>query len=75
VRFLIDECLSIDLVAVAGEAGYEAQHLAHVGRVGWKDWNVIRYVGEGDFILVTKNASDCRQLYAAQLLHAGLSSF
>jgi predicted nuclease of predicted toxin-antitoxin system len=72
VRFLIDECLTVDLVTVAGESGHEAQHVAHVGRAGWKDWNVIRYASEGDLILVTNNASDFRQLYAAQPLHAGL---
>ena len=72
MRFLIDQCVSVDLVAVAGEAGYEAQHLAHVARAGWKDWNIVRYAGVGDFILVTNNASDFRQLYAAQPLHAGL---
>jgi predicted nuclease of predicted toxin-antitoxin system len=72
VRFLIDECLSVDLVAVAGQCGHEAQHVAHVGRAGWKDWNVARYASGGDFILVTNNASDFRQLYAAQPLHAGL---
>jgi hypothetical protein len=26
VRFLIDECLSVDLVTVAGQSGHEAQH-------------------------------------------------
>jgi predicted nuclease of predicted toxin-antitoxin system len=72
VRFLIDECLSVDLVTVAGESGHEAQHVAHVGRAGWKDWNVLRYAREYDFILVTNNASDFRQLYATQPLHAGL---
>jgi predicted nuclease of predicted toxin-antitoxin system len=72
VRFLIDECLSVDLVTVAGESGHEARHVAHVGRAGWKDWNVVRYASEGDFVLVTNNASDFRQLYAAQPLHAGL---
>jgi predicted nuclease of predicted toxin-antitoxin system len=72
VRFLIDECLSVDLVAVAGQAGYEAQHVAHVGKAGWKDWNVVRYASDGDFILVTNNASDFRRLYAAQPLHVGL---
>ena len=72
MRFLIDECLSVDLVAVAGRCGHEAQHLAHVGRAGWKDWNVLRYAGDGDFVLVTNNASDFRRLYAAQPLHAGL---
>jgi predicted nuclease of predicted toxin-antitoxin system len=72
VRFLIDECLTVDLVAGAGESGHEAQHVAHGGRAGWKDWNVVRYARDGDFILVTNNASDFRQLYAAQPLHAGL---
>ena len=72
MRFLIDECLSVNLVTVAGESGHEAQHVAHVGRAGWKDWNVARYAGDGDFVLVTNNASDFRQLYAAQPLHAGL---
>jgi predicted nuclease of predicted toxin-antitoxin system len=72
VRFLIDECLSIDPVAVAREAGHDAQHAAHVGKAGWKDWNVARYANDGDFVLVTNNASDFRRLYATQPLHAGL---
>jgi predicted nuclease of predicted toxin-antitoxin system len=72
MRFLIDECLSIDLVSVASQAGHEAQHVAHVGKAGWKDWNVAAHAAEGDFVLVTNNASDFRRLYAAQTLHAGL---
>ena len=72
MRFLIDECLSVDLVSVAGQAGHDAQHVAHVGKAGWKDWNVVRYASVGDFVLVTNNASDFRRLYAAQPLHAGL---
>ena len=72
MRFLIDECLSVDLVSVAGQAGHEAQHVARVGKAGWKDWNVVRYARDGDFILVTNNASDFRPLYAAESLHAGL---
>jgi len=72
VRFLIDECLTVDLVDVAGRAGHEARHVARVGKAGWKDWNVARYARDGDFILVTNNATDFRRLYAAQPLHAGL---
>jgi predicted nuclease of predicted toxin-antitoxin system len=72
VRFLIDECLSVDLVTVAGQRSHEARHVAHVGRAGWKDWNVARYASDNDLVLVTNNASDFRQLYAAQSLHAGL---
>jgi predicted nuclease of predicted toxin-antitoxin system len=65
VRFLIDECLSVDLVTVAGESGHEARHVAHVGRAGWKDWNVTRYASDNDLILVTNNASDFRQIARA----------
>jgi predicted nuclease of predicted toxin-antitoxin system len=48
MRFLIDECLTIDLVSVASQAGHEAQHVAHVGKAGWKDWNVARLAAAGD---------------------------
>jgi len=72
MRFLIDECLSVDLVSVAGQAGYQAEHVAHVGKAGWKDWNVVRYASDGDFVAVTNNASDYRQLYSPTPLHAGL---
>lgn len=72
MRFLIDECLSIDLVLIANQAGHEAQHVARVGKAGWKDWNVARHAAEGGFVLVTNNAGDFRRLYAAQPLHAGL---
>ena len=52
--------------------GHEAHHVARVGKAGWKDWNVARYACDGDFVLVTNNASDFQRLYAAQPLHAGL---
>jgi predicted nuclease of predicted toxin-antitoxin system len=72
MRFPIDECLTLDLVSVATRAGYEAQHVAHAGKAGWKDWNVAEYASDGDFIVVTNNASDFRRLYAKQPIHAGL---
>ena len=62
----------VDLVAVAAQAGHEAHHVAHGGRAGWKDWNVVRYARGGDLVLVTNDASDFRRLYARQPLHAGL---
>lgn len=72
MRFLIDECLTLDLVSVGTQAGYEARHVARVGKAGWKDWNVAQYASDGDFVVVTNNASDFRRLYARQPLHAGL---
>ncbi len=72
MKFLIDECLSPNLVTIAVQAGFEAYHVAHVGKAGWKDWNVARYARQGDFTVVTNNAEDFRQLYANESLHAGL---
>jgi predicted nuclease of predicted toxin-antitoxin system len=72
VRFLIDECLSLELVTVAAEAGYESYHVVHIGKAGWKDWNVILHACENDLVLVTNNAADFRKLYAQRQLHAGL---
>lgn len=60
MKFLVDECLSVELVTVAAEAGYEAHHVAHVGKAGWKDWNVLRHACENDFVLVTKNGGQDR---------------
>jgi predicted nuclease of predicted toxin-antitoxin system len=69
VRFLIDECLSVALVAVAANAGHEARH---IGRAGSKDRDIVHYAAAEDFVVVTNNASDFRRLVAAQTLHAGL---
>ena len=72
MRFLIDECLTPQLVAVAREAGHEARHIVHIGRAGWNDWGAARYAIAEDLVLVTNNAADYRRLYAAEPLHPGL---
>lgn len=72
MKFLIDECLSLDLVTAANDAGYEAQHIVRIGKAGWMDWNVTAYANDGDFTLVINNARDFRELYSHQLLHSGL---
>ncbi len=72
MRFLIDECLPPALTVIANQEGHEAQHVVHIGKAGWSDQNVVRLATEGDFIVVTNNASDFRKLYAVQPLHAGL---
>jgi hypothetical protein len=38
-RFLIDECLNADLVAIAKARGYDADYVPHIGKAGWQDWN------------------------------------
>jgi predicted nuclease of predicted toxin-antitoxin system len=72
VRFLIDECLTVQLVAVATDHGYEAHHIAYLDMAGQKDWHVARHAQENDFVFVTNNAADFRALYATQELHPGL---
>jgi hypothetical protein len=34
-RFLIDECLSAALVAVAKERGFQADYVTYIGKSGW----------------------------------------
>jgi predicted nuclease of predicted toxin-antitoxin system len=72
VRLLIDECLSPALVQLAQASGHEAYHLAHIGRTGSEDWEVVELTLARDMVLVTNNASDFRRLYAAEELHPGL---
>jgi predicted nuclease of predicted toxin-antitoxin system len=72
VRFLIDECLTVELAVAARAMGHEAHHVAHLGKRGWRDWNIRDYAISRDFIVVTNNASDFRTLYGSCELHPGL---
>lgn len=80
-RLLIDECLTPELVQLAIDAGHiESTCVRDRGRLGLKDWELMEYVIEEDFILVTRNAQDFRGagpvnpggLHAAAEVHAGL---
>ncbi len=65
-RLLIDECLSPELVQLAIAAGHvESTCVRDRGRLGLKDWELMAYVIEEDFILVTRNAQDFRVLASA----------
>jgi predicted nuclease of predicted toxin-antitoxin system len=57
-RFLIDECLSVGLVAVAKERGFQADYIAYLGKSGWSDWKLVSYALENDYIFVTNNRRD-----------------
>jgi hypothetical protein len=81
-KFLIDECLSLDLVEVAINAGFpESSHVVWMGKAGWKDWELKPFILEGDWTFVTRNSADFRGpaddpgtkgQYADVPLHAGL---
>lgn len=78
MKFLIDECLSTKLPSVTHAHGYFAEHVAHVGLAGQKDWDLIPYLLENDLIMVTRNSKDFRGedrrggLLTSQALHPGL---
>lgn len=81
LQFLIDECLTPELVQMAAEAGYAGSTCVRDrGLAGTKDWKLMAFVVNGDFTLVTHNAVDFRGggpgkiggEHAKQTIHAGL---
>lgn len=82
MKFLIDECLSLDLVEVARGRGFvESSHVVWMGKAGWKDWELKAFILEGDWTFVTRNSVDfrgpadnpgTRGQFADVPLHAGL---
>ena len=80
-RFLIDECLSVELTGLAWQRGYQANHLRDLDLLGRKDGELAPVIFEGDWCFVTKNARDFRGPedakgssgeYAGVDVHAGL---
>jgi len=81
LRFLIDECLSPELLDAAIEAGHtESTCVRNRGWLGLKDHELMRHVIDGDFTLVTCNSKDFRGLandgpgglHRREEIHAGL---
>jgi hypothetical protein len=82
LKFLVDECLSLDLVEVARSRGYpESSHVVWMGKSGWKDWQLKPFILAGDWTFVTRNSVDFRGSadrpgrggqYSDVALHAGL---
>ena len=85
LKFLIDECLSPDLVAVAHGRGFvESSHVVWMGKAGMKDWELKPFILGGDWTLVTRNSVDFRGRadnpgatgqFADVPLHAGLDLY
>jgi len=70
--FLIDECLSPDLVALAHERGFAATHVLFRGLAGTEDRDLLPIIRHENFVFVTNNAKDFLKLYARENVHAGL---
>ncbi len=70
--FLIDECLSLDLVAEAHARGHHATHLVFRGLQGTKDPDLMPTILKEGFVFVTNNGRDFLRLYADLEVHPGL---
>jgi predicted nuclease of predicted toxin-antitoxin system len=72
VKILIDECLHTSLVGIARSAGHTADHVAHRGLGGLKDWQLMQVIREHEYTFVTNNRSDFLDLHGKEPLHAGV---
>lgn len=73
MKFLIDECLSPELVAIAKARGFqESTHVTWLGMRSRKDWVIVRRAADEGFVLVTNNTVDFTALYEREAIHAGL---
>ncbi len=70
--FLIDECLSPDLVALAHARGHNATHVVFRGLAGTHDRDLLPVIRRGNFVFVTNNGRDFLKLYSLENIHAGL---
>ncbi len=76
MKFLIDECLSPELAALARQNGYpESTHVSWLGLAGESDWIITRRAVDEGYVLVTHNTVDFRPLYGRENIHAGLIGF
>jgi predicted nuclease of predicted toxin-antitoxin system len=73
VKFLIDECLSPELVALARRRGHaESTHVTWLGLRSRKDWSIVRRAVDHGYVLVTNNTTDFKLLLGREGVHAGL---
>jgi predicted nuclease of predicted toxin-antitoxin system len=71
-NFLFDECLTLDLVAVANSLGHWGRHVNHLGRTGESDPALAVYARDRDLVVVTNNRVDFLQIYKKFEIHNGL---
>lgn len=72
MSFLIDECLSPELVTAAYNRGFDAYHVAYRGWGGLKDPQLLQKAISEELILVTNNRDDFLALIRGVELHPGL---
>jgi len=71
IQFLVDECLTLDLVRVAAECGYNAYHVTRRGWPSRCDAFLLGRILEEDLTLVTNNWKDFRPMLRREQVHPG----
>ncbi len=73
MKFLIDECLSPELVKLARERGHaESTHVTWLGMRARQDWAIVRRAIDAGYVLVTNNTLDFMSLIRRESVHPGL---
>ena len=73
MKFLIDECLSPTLAAMARERGFpESTHVTWIGLRSRQDWALVRRAVDDGYVLVTHNSADFTALIEYEPRHPGL---
>ena len=73
MKFLIDECLSPGLAAVARKRGYpESTHVTWLGLKARQDWVLVRRAVSDGYVLVTNDSADFTALMKREDRHPGL---
>ena len=73
MKFLIDECLSPALAAIARKRGFpESTHVNWIGLRSRKDWLLVRRAIRDGYVLVTNDATDFAPLMERERRHPGL---
>ncbi len=73
MKFLIDECLSPRLAAIARNRGYPlSTHVTWLGLRAREDWALVRRAVAGGYVLVTNDRTDFTTLLEREPHHPGL---
>ncbi len=73
MKFLVDECLSPSLAAVARMRGYpESMHVVWLGLRSLQDWALVQRAAEEGYTTVTNNSTDFITLLERVPDHPGL---
>ena len=73
MKFLIDECLSPTLAAIARQRGFQdSTHVTWLGLRARRDWALVRRAVEDGYVLVTHDRTDFTLLMEREPVHPGL---